>query len=63
MKKVSVLLGALALTTMASAAPTKIGVTVYRYDDNFMSTVRQKIEEVAKKDKNVEVLMNDSQND
>ena len=28
-----------------------------------MSTVRQKIEEVAKKDKNVEVLMNDSQND
>lgn len=63
MKKVSVLLGALALTTMASAAPTKSGVTVYRYDDNFMSTVRQKIEEVAKKDKNVEVLMNDSQND
>lgn len=63
MKRVSVLLGALALTTMASAAPTKIGVTVYRYDDNFMSTVRQRIEEVAKKDKNVEVLMNDSQND
>lgn len=63
MKKVSVLLGALALTTMASAAPTKIGVTVYRYDDNFMSTVRQRIEEVAKNDKNVEVLMNDSQND
>jgi len=63
MKKVSVLLGALAFTTMASAAPTKIGVTVYRYDDNFMSTVRQRIEEVAKNDKNVEVLMNDSQND
>lgn len=63
MKKISVLLGALALTTMASAAPTKIGVTVYRYDDNFMSTVRQRIEEVAKGDKNVEVLMNDSQND
>ena len=63
MKKVSVLLGALALTTIASAAPTKIGVTVYRYDDNFMSTVRQRIEDVAKNDKNVEVLMNDSQND
>ncbi|ERT69902.1 hypothetical protein HMPREF0202_00104 [Cetobacterium somerae ATCC BAA-474] len=63
MKRVSVLLGALALTTMASAAPTKIGVTVYRYDDNFMSTVRQRIEEVAKNDKNVEILMNDSQND
>lgn len=63
MKRVSVLLGALALTTMASAAPTKIGVTVYRYDDNFMSTVRQRIEEVAKNDKNIEVLMNDSQND
>ncbi|MGL5710712.1 MAG: substrate-binding domain-containing protein, partial [Cetobacterium sp.] len=63
MKRVSVLLGALALTTVASAAPTKIGVTIYRYDDNFMSTVRQSIEEVAKKDKDVEVLMNDSQND
>lgn len=49
MKKVSVLLGALALTTMASAAPTKIGVTVYRYDDNFMSTVRQKLRKLQKK--------------
>ncbi|MEG0136971.1 MAG: galactose/glucose ABC transporter substrate-binding protein MglB [Cetobacterium sp.] len=63
MKRVSFLLGALALTTVASAAPTKIGVTVYRYDDNFMSTVRQRIEEVAKNDKDVVVLMNDSQND
>lgn len=63
MKRVSFFLGALALTTIASAAETKVGVTVYRYDDNFMSTVRQRIEEVAKNDKDVEVLMNDSQND
>lgn len=63
MKRVSFFLGALALTTMASAAETKVGVTVYRYDDNFMSTVRQRIEEVAKNDKDVEILMNDSQND
>ncbi|MGL5053321.1 MAG: galactose/glucose ABC transporter substrate-binding protein MglB [Cetobacterium sp.] len=63
MKKISFLLGALAITTIASGAGTKIGVTVYRYDDNFMSTVRQRIEEVAKNDKDVEVLMNDSQND
>ncbi len=63
MRRVSFFLGALALTTIAAAKDTKVGVTVYRYDDNFMSTVRQRIEEVAKNDKDVEVLMNDSQND
>lgn len=63
MRKSSVILGILALATTALAAPTKIGVTVYRYDDNFMSTVRQNIEEIAKKDKDVVLLMNDSQND
>lgn len=63
MRKSALILGVLALATVASAK-TKIGVTVYRYDDNFISTVRQRIEEVAAVDKgNVEVLMNDSQND
>lgn len=40
----------------------KIGVTIYKYDDNFMALMRQHIESVAK-EKNVELMMNDSQND
>jgi methyl-galactoside transport system substrate-binding protein len=38
----------------------KIGVTIYKYDDNFMSFVRRAITTAA--DGNAEVLMNDSQN-
>ncbi len=40
----------------------KIGVTIYKYDDNFMALMRQQIEAVAG-GKNVELMMNDSQND
>lgn len=43
-------------------ADTTIGVTVYKYDDNFMSVVRQAIEKQANNDGNTKVLMNDSQN-
>lgn len=43
-------------------ADTSIGITVYKYDDNFMSVVRQALEANAAKDPSVEVLMNDSQN-
>lgn len=39
----------------------KIGATIYKYDDNFMSYVRRAVETAAK-DK-AELLMNDSQND
>lgn len=38
----------------------KIGVTIYKYDDNFMSFVRRAIE---KNEAKAELLMNDSQND
>lgn len=38
-----------------------IGVTIYKYDDNFMSFVRQNIEKAA--DGKAELIMNDSQND
>lgn len=38
----------------------KIGVTIYKYDDNFMSFVRRAIEKNGTK---AELLMNDSQND
>ncbi len=43
------------------AGLSKIGFTVYKYDDNFMSYVRRAIE-TASKDK-AEIFMNDSQND
>ena len=47
----------------AHAADTRIGVTIYKYDDNFMSMVRKDIESEAKKVGGVQLLMNDSQND
>lgn len=45
----------------ASGSLPKIGITIYKYDDNFMSFTRTAIENAAK-DK-AEVIMNDSQND
>ncbi|MBY8156500.1 galactose/glucose ABC transporter substrate-binding protein MglB [Vibrio fluvialis] len=43
-------------------AETTIGFTIYKYDDNFMSVVRQAIEKQAAGDSNTRILMNDSQN-
>lgn len=63
MKKFSILAAALALSAVAYAKPVKLGVTVYKYDDNFMATVRQAIEKNAAMDKEVVLMMNDSQND
>ena len=45
----------------AHAADTRIGVTIYKYDDNFMSVVRKAIEQDAKAAPDVQLLMNDSQ--
>ncbi len=47
----------------AQAADTRIGVTIYKYDDNFMSEVRKSIEKDAKTSPDIQLLMNDSQND
>lgn len=47
----------------AQAADTRIGVTIYKYDDNFMSMVRKGIEKEAKATGGVQLLLNDSQND
>ena len=47
----------------AHAADTRIGVTIYKYDDNFMSVVRKAIEKDGKSAPDVQLLMNDSQND
>lgn len=40
-----------------------IGVCIYKYDDTYMSSVRQAIEKEAGKIPNVELLMNDSKGD
>lgn len=45
----------------ASSALPKIGATIYKYDDNFMSYVRRSVEAGAKG--KAELMMNDSQND
>lgn len=65
MKKI--VLNALALAvglgTLATAtAENRIGVTIYKYDDNFMSLMRKEIEKEAQNFKDVKLLMNDSQN-
>ncbi|MDO6582298.1 galactose/glucose ABC transporter substrate-binding protein MglB [Photobacterium sp. 2_MG-2023] len=64
MKKLTLLATLCAGVTLASSATagTTVGVTVYKYDDNFMSVVRQAIEKEANQDGDTRVMMNDSQN-
>ena len=52
---------AVSLTGMAQAAD-RIGVTIYKYDDNFMALLRKNLLENAKENKDITLLMNDSQN-
>ena len=40
----------------------KVGVTIYKYDDNFMSLMRKALEAEAATQKTAELLLNDSQN-
>ncbi len=54
--------GASGAQPAASADAQKIGVTIYKYDDNFMSVMRKALEEAAGGNKGVELIMNDSQN-
>ncbi|WP_373818898.1 galactose/glucose ABC transporter substrate-binding protein MglB [Glaesserella sp.] len=58
---VALAVGLGAIATSAQAAD-RIGVTIYKYDDNFMSLMRQEIEKEGKALGGVELLMNDSQN-
>lgn len=53
---------ALGATVGVAQAKDRIGVTIYKYDDNFMALMRKEIEKEAKNLKDVELLMNDSQN-
>lgn len=52
----------LGVVTSAVQAAERVGVTIYKYDDNFMALMRQEIEKEAKQYKDIELLMNDSQN-
>ncbi|MGV6989755.1 galactose/glucose ABC transporter substrate-binding protein MglB [Testudinibacter sp. P80/BLE/0925] len=52
----------LGIAATSAQAANRIGVTIYKYDDNFMSTMRQEIEKEAEALKDIELLMNDSQN-
>ena len=63
MKK-TVLAVMLSAATLASAAQAadRVGVTIYKYDDNFMSTMRKSLEGIAAKQSDLKLLMNDSQN-
>jgi len=58
----SALVATMLFGATAQAADTRIGVTIYKYDDNFMSVVRKDIEKEAKLNPGVQLLMNDSQN-
>ncbi|MEI2602613.1 galactose/glucose ABC transporter substrate-binding protein MglB [Erwinia aphidicola] len=58
----SALVATMLFGATAHAADTRIGVTIYKYDDNFMSVVRKDIEKEAKNNPDVQLLMNDSQN-
>ena len=60
MKK-TVLAVMLSAATLASAAQAadRVGVTIYKYDDNFMSTMRKSLEGIAKQQKDISLLMND----
>ncbi|MBR0574001.1 MULTISPECIES: galactose/glucose ABC transporter substrate-binding protein MglB [Pasteurellaceae] len=46
----------------ASAKDIPIGVTIYKYDDNFMALMRQEIEKEAQALGSIKLSMNDSQN-
>ncbi|OBX11595.1 sugar ABC transporter substrate-binding protein [Gallibacterium salpingitidis] len=52
----------LGLGSVAQAKDVRIGVTIYKYDDNFMSLMRKEINKDAEKVPGIKLLMNDSQN-
>ncbi|QEH18588.1 galactose/glucose ABC transporter substrate-binding protein MglB [Histophilus somni] len=53
---------AVGFSAISAQAADRIGVTIYKYDDNFMSLMRQEIDKEAKAVGGLELLMNDSQN-
>lgn len=66
MKKVvlSAIAMAVGLGAMVGSAyaENRVGVTIYKYDDNFMALMRKEINKEAEQVKDLKLLMNDSQN-
>lgn len=59
---IALAVGLSASTATFAAKDIPIGVTIYKYDDNFMALMRQEIEKEAQVLGGIELLMNDSQN-
>lgn len=55
----SAVMASLLFGAHAHAADTRIGVTIYKYDDNFMSVVRKAIEKDGKSAPDVQLLTNE----
>lgn len=62
MKKAFLAVALSALTLSSAQAADRVGVTIYKYDDNFMSVMRKALEANAAGQKDIKLLMNDSQN-
>ncbi len=62
MKKTLLALMLSAATLASAQAADRVGVTIYKYDDNFMSIMRKALESTAAQQKDIRLLMNDSQN-
>ncbi len=60
--KIAAMIMACAGLMQSGLAADRLGVTIYKYDDNFMSIMRKSLESIAAEKKEFEMLMNDSQN-
>lgn len=58
---IALTIGLTAIST-AALAENRIGVTIYKYDDNFMALMRKEIDKEVANYKDIKLLMNDSQN-
>lgn len=62
MKKTLLAIALSAVTLASAQAADRVGVTIYKYDDNFMSVMRKALESAAAKQSDIKLLLNDSQN-
>ncbi|MDO4232790.1 MAG: galactose/glucose ABC transporter substrate-binding protein MglB [Lautropia sp.] len=62
MKKTLLAIALSAVTLASAQAADRVGVTIYKYDDNFMSVMRKALESAAGKQSDIKLLLNDSQN-
>ncbi len=60
--KIAAMVMACAGLMQTGFAADKLGVTIYKYDDNFMATMRKSLEDINKEKGSFNMLMKDSQN-